>query len=54
MIFTIYTHLDNVNKDDTFVNMNSDSGKGGHRNFLHEKGIALTNSGQLGDDAKPS
>ncbi len=28
-------------------------GKGSHRNFLHEKGIALTISGKLGDDAKP-
>lgn len=28
-------------------------GKGSHRNFLHDKGIALTISGKLGDDAKP-
>lgn len=28
-------------------------GKGSHRNFLHEKGLALTISGKLGDDAKP-
>ncbi len=28
-------------------------GKGSHRNFLHEKGIALTISGKLGNDAKP-
>lgn len=28
-------------------------GKGSHRNFLHEKGIVLTLSGKLGDDAKP-
>ena len=28
-------------------------GKGSHRNFLHEKGVALTISGKLGDDAKP-
>lgn len=28
-------------------------GKGSHRNFLHEKGILLTLSGKLGDDAKP-
>ena len=28
-------------------------GKGSHRNFLHEKGITLTISGKLGDDAKP-
>jgi predicted RNA binding protein YcfA (HicA-like mRNA interferase family) len=33
-----------------FVNR---GGKGSHRNFLHEKGIALTISGQPGDDAKP-
>jgi predicted RNA binding protein YcfA (HicA-like mRNA interferase family) len=28
-------------------------GKGSHRNFLHAKGVALTISGKLGDDAKP-
>ena len=28
-------------------------GKGSHRNFLHEKGVAVTISGQSGDDAKP-
>ncbi len=28
-------------------------GKGSHRNFLHDKGVALTISGKLGDDAKP-
>ena len=28
-------------------------GKGSHRNFLHEKGVALTISGKLGNDAKP-
>jgi len=33
-----------------FVNR---GGKGAHRNFLHERGIALTISGQPGDDAKP-
>ncbi len=27
--------------------------KGSHRNFLHEKGVAITISGKLGDDAKP-
>ena len=27
-------------------------GKVSHRNFLHEKGVALTISGKLGDDAK--
>ena len=32
-----------------FVNR---GGKGSHRNFLHEKGVAVTISGQLGDDAK--
>jgi len=33
-----------------FVNR---GGKGSHRNYLHEKGAALTISGKLGDDAKP-
>jgi predicted RNA binding protein YcfA (HicA-like mRNA interferase family) len=28
-------------------------GKGSHRNYLHEKGVALTISGKLGGDAKP-
>jgi len=28
-------------------------GKGSHRNYLHEKGVALTIFGKLGDDAKP-
>ena len=32
-----------------FVNR---GGKGSHRNFLHEKCVAVTISGQLGDDAK--
>jgi predicted RNA binding protein YcfA (HicA-like mRNA interferase family) len=32
-----------------FVNR---GGRGSHRNFLHEKGISLTISGKLGDDAK--
>ena len=32
-----------------FVNR---GGKGNHRNFIHPKGIALTISGNLGDDAK--
>lgn len=27
-------------------------GKGSHRNFLHEKGLAITISGKPGDDAK--
>lgn len=33
-----------------FVNRD---GKGSHRNLEHEKGIHITISGQLGDDAKP-
>jgi predicted RNA binding protein YcfA (HicA-like mRNA interferase family) len=32
-----------------FVNR---GGKGNHRNFIHPKGIVLTISGNLGDDAK--
>ena len=28
-------------------------GKGSHRNFLHESGVAVTISGKPGDDAKP-
>ncbi len=32
-----------------FVNR---GGKGSHRNFEHEKGVKITISGQLGDDAK--
>ena len=32
-----------------FVNR---GGKGNHRNFLHSKGIAITISGNPGDDAK--
>ena len=27
-------------------------GKGSHRNFIHFKGITITISGKLGDDAK--
>jgi predicted RNA binding protein YcfA (HicA-like mRNA interferase family) len=27
-------------------------GKGNHRNFIHPKGVAITISGKLGDDAK--
>ena len=27
-------------------------GKGSHRNFLHPKGIVITISGKLGDDAR--
>lgn len=37
-------------EDAGFVNR---GGKGSHRNFLHGKGVALTISGKLGDDAKP-
>ena len=33
-----------------FVNR---GGKGSHRNFLHDKGTAVTIFGKLGDDAKP-
>jgi predicted RNA binding protein YcfA (HicA-like mRNA interferase family) len=33
-----------------FVNR---GGKGSHRNYIHESGVALTISGKLGDDAKP-
>jgi predicted RNA binding protein YcfA (HicA-like mRNA interferase family) len=32
-----------------FVNR---GGKGSHRNFMHPKGITITISGKLGDDAK--
>jgi predicted RNA binding protein YcfA (HicA-like mRNA interferase family) len=28
------------------------SGKGSHSNYVHPKGIAITVSGKLGDDAK--
>jgi predicted RNA binding protein YcfA (HicA-like mRNA interferase family) len=28
-------------------------GKGSHRNFLHPKGIAITISGKISDNAKP-
>ena len=28
-------------------------GKGSHRNYEHPKGMRVTVSGQLGDDAKP-
>jgi predicted RNA binding protein YcfA (HicA-like mRNA interferase family) len=27
-------------------------GKGSHRNYIHPKGLAITISGKLGDDAK--
>jgi predicted RNA binding protein YcfA (HicA-like mRNA interferase family) len=33
-----------------FVNR---GGRGDHRNFEHPKGMRVTLSGQLGDDAKP-
>jgi predicted RNA binding protein YcfA (HicA-like mRNA interferase family) len=32
-----------------FVNR---GGRGNHRNFIHPKGIAMTISGNIGDDAK--
>jgi predicted RNA binding protein YcfA (HicA-like mRNA interferase family) len=28
-------------------------GRGSHRNYLHPRGIAVTISGRLGDEAKP-
>ena len=31
----------------------SRGGKGSHRNYEHPKGMRVTVSGQLGDDAKP-
>ena len=37
-------------EDAGFVNR---GGKGSHRNFLHEKGVAVTVLGKLGDDVKP-
>jgi len=37
-------------EDAGFVNQ---GGKGSHPNYLHEKGVALTISGKLGDDAQP-
>jgi len=33
-----------------FVNL---GGKGSHRNYRHSRGIRVTISGNLGDDAKP-
>ena len=30
----------------------SRGGKGSHRNYIHPKGVAITISGKLGDDAK--
>jgi predicted RNA binding protein YcfA (HicA-like mRNA interferase family) len=33
-----------------FVNR---GGKGSHRNYEHKKGVRVTLSGRLGDDAKP-
>jgi predicted RNA binding protein YcfA (HicA-like mRNA interferase family) len=33
-----------------FVNR---GGRGSHRNFEHPKGVRVTLSGQMGDDAKP-
>lgn len=40
-------------KDLENVGFTNRGGKGSHRNFLHDKGVALTISGRLGDDAKP-
>ena len=37
-------------EDAGFINR---GGKGSHRNYLHEKGVALTIAGKLGNDAKP-
>ena len=34
----------------SFINR---GGRGDHRNFEHTKGMRVTPSGQLGDDAKP-
>jgi len=34
----------------SFINR---GGRGDHRNFEHTKGMRVTLSGQLGDDAKP-
>jgi predicted RNA binding protein YcfA (HicA-like mRNA interferase family) len=31
----------------------SRGGKGSHRNYEHKKGVRVTVSGRLGDDAKP-
>ncbi len=42
-------HLIKELKNAGFVNR---GGKGNHRNFIHPKGIAMTISGKLGDDAK--
>lgn len=32
---------------------NDTGGKGSHRNYKHPKGLRVTISGKLGDDAKP-
>ncbi len=40
-------------KDLEKVGFTNRGGKGSHRNFLHDSGVALTISGKLGDDAKP-
>lgn len=40
-------------KDLESAGFSNRGGKGSHRNFLHDKGVALTLSGKLGDDAKP-
>ena len=35
-----------------FSEVKTRGGKGSHRNLIHPKGVALTVSGKLGDDAK--
>jgi predicted RNA binding protein YcfA (HicA-like mRNA interferase family) len=35
------------------VGFETKGGKGGHRNFTHQKGSKITVSGKTGDDAKP-
>jgi predicted RNA binding protein YcfA (HicA-like mRNA interferase family) len=35
------------------ANFSNRGGRGDHRNFEHAKGIRVTLSGKLGDDAKP-
>jgi predicted RNA binding protein YcfA (HicA-like mRNA interferase family) len=40
-------------KDLELAGFVSRKGKGSHRNYIHDSGIVLTISGNLGDDAKP-
>jgi len=40
-------------KDSENAGLINRGGKGSHRNFLHDTGVAITISGKLGDDAKP-